>query len=45
MFRVLQLCFVGAGPAAVSGDRNVFLSDAAGADVSAECGAKGQVLT
>lgn len=44
MFRVLQLCFVGAGPAAVSGDRNVFLSDA-GVDVSAECRAKGQVLT
>lgn len=45
MFRELQPRFAGVAPAVVSGDRNVFLSDAAGVDVSAESGAKGQVLT
>lgn len=45
VFHECQPCFVGVAPAVVSGDRNVFLSDAAGVDVSAESRAKGQVLT
>lgn len=42
MFRALQPCLVGVAPAVVSGDRNVFLSDAAGVDVSVNAEPKGR---